>query len=70
MQISPDVLPVLEQLEVNGSRVRIVQRLPRNLYLKVSAVLNNAGGKWNGKTKTHFFPGNASEIIQRLLANP
>lgn len=55
MILDQATLVTLSNLEIEGDRVRIVERLDRAAYTRVNAVLETLGGKWNKKAKAHLF---------------
>lgn len=67
MQISTEVMNVLERLQLDGLRVRIAEKLDRPLYEQVNKVLDSIGGKWTRSVKAHVFDGDAAELLEDIL---
>lgn len=63
MKIPQNILAILSDLEVDGTRVRILDQLDRATYTKVNKVLEAIGGKWSRKDKAHVF---GSAVAPRL----
>lgn len=66
MIIEPDVLTVLTRLRIDGPRVKIVDQLDRDLYVRVNKVLEAAGGKWSRGQKAHLFP-DATDALEQAI---
>lgn len=68
MNISKEVLNVLEKSEVRGNNLYLPPtQLERKLYTDVNKVLECLGGKWNRKEKAHIFPEDPQEAVDRAM---
>jgi len=67
MQISSEVSTVLKGLSFKPTGVEIVQKLDRDLYVKVNKILEALGGKWNKKAKLHLFDGDPEELVTQAV---
>lgn len=68
MQVSTEVMNVLEASGFNGNQLRLPPtQLERKLYDAVNKVLEAMGGKWNRSAKAHVFEGDAYEAVEDVL---
>ncbi len=67
MQVTPDVLAVLDRAVVTGSSVTLTGQLDRALYTRTNKVLEAAGGKWDRKARAHLFEGEAAAALEPLF---
>jgi len=67
MNVSTDVLQVLDRAEIDGPRLVLTGTLDRKLYLDTDKVLKAAGGKWNRKERAHLFDGPAADAIDQII---
>ncbi|MFZ2152090.1 MAG: hypothetical protein WAV09_03220 [Minisyncoccia bacterium] len=69
MKISEDVRQVLERgVVIDGSYLRITQKLDRVLYMKVAKTLDALGAKWERRVQSHVSdPELGSRIEQALV---
>ena len=67
MKVGSDVLAVIGAASVSGNSLTLVGQLDRNLYAKTNKVLEAAGGKWNRKSKSHIFDGDAGDRVDQIL---
>ncbi len=66
--IADDVLTVLSGCSVAGDLVYLpAGQLDRKLYLRVNAVLEALGGKWNRKARAHVFSGDPSGTLDDCI---
>lgn len=66
--IDRDVLTVLSDCSVKGSLVHLPPgRLDRKLYLRVNAVLEALGGKWNRKSRGHLFESDPAGALDDCI---
>ena len=62
MKVEVNVIEILKGAEVNGNKIRITQKLDRNIYQKINKILLGFGGKWNSKEKAHIFEKDITEM--------
>lgn len=55
VQITPRMAEILSALKIDGNKVVIVERLPRDEYDAVNKALIALGGKWNTRVKAHVW---------------
>lgn len=67
MNIDSTVLDVLSNATTEGNSLKLTGTLDRKLYVSTNKVLEIAGGKWNRKTQSHLFDGDASEIMDQII---
>jgi hypothetical protein len=67
--VSAEVLGVLERVEVEDNRLRIVDALDRGLYVQVNKVLAALGGAWDRRARAHVFQVDPREAIDQVLAD-
>ena len=67
MQVSSEVLAVLDRAVIEGSAVKLPDQLDRPDYLAVDKVLRAAGGQWDRAAKAHLFEGDADAAIEAIL---
>jgi methylase of polypeptide subunit release factors len=67
MKIEQNILQILSESSTEGNHLTLVGTLDRKTYQKVNQVLEACGGKWNKKSKTHVFSGNALERIEQII---
>lgn len=67
MNVNPEVLTVLSELEVEVTQVRIATQLDRKMYSKVNAVLEAIGGTWSRKAKAHVFKVDPRDVLDRVI---
>lgn len=67
MRLDSDILTVLAAAETDGNVLRLTGQLDRALYVKVGKAIETAGGKWNRKAGAHLFPGDAAEVVAKML---
>jgi predicted RNA methylase len=67
--VSAEVLGVLERVEVEDNRLRIVEALDRGLYVQVNKVLAALGGAWDRRARAHVFQVDPREAIDQVLAD-
>lgn len=67
--VPAEVLGVLERVEIDSNRLRIVETLDRALYTRVNKVLVALGGAWDRKAGAHVFPQDPREAIDQVLAD-
>lgn len=69
VDITPRMAEILTGLKIDGQRVVIVERLPRDEYDAVNKALIALGGKWNTRTKAHVWAeGDPKRRIDEALA--
>lgn len=69
VDITPRMAEILAGLKIDGQRVVIVERLPRDEYDAVNKALIALGGKWNTRTKAHVWAeGDPKQRIAEALA--
>lgn len=57
MKVSKDVLDVIAKSRVEGNNLYLPDvQLDRKLYVSVNKILEDLGGQWNRKSKSHVFP--------------
>lgn len=66
MELTQEIRSVLGALRIDGTHVRIVEKLDRKTYQKVNEVLETAGGKWSRGAKAHVFPTDPSDKLAEL----
>jgi hypothetical protein len=49
--------------------LRLQGQLSRPLYVKVAAVIEAMGGRWNKKQQAHLFDGDAAEAVEEVIAS-
>ena len=62
-----DVLAVLSQCTIEGFTVKLPCQLPRDLYVKVAAILKELDGPWNKKAGGHVFKEDPSGLIDDII---
>lgn len=67
MNVSTDVLQVLDRAQTDGPRLILTGTLDRKLYLDTDKVLKAAGGKWNRKERAHLFDSDAADAIEQII---
>lgn len=67
MNVSTDVLQVLDRAQTDGSRLVLTGTLDRKLYLDTDKILKAAGGKWDRKERAHLFDGDAADAIEQII---
>lgn len=67
MEITTDVLAVLDRAEIDGPALRLTGQLDRTLYVATNKVLEAAGGKWNRYKKAHLFDGDAADVMEPVI---
>jgi predicted RNA methylase len=67
MQVTADVIDVLNQAETEGNALRLTGQFDRATYLAVNKALEAAGGKWNRKLRAHLFSGDAADVVEPIL---
>lgn len=68
MNVSADVLEVLDKAETDGNMLRLAgPAMDRQLYVRTDTVLKAAGGKWHRKQRVHLFDGDAADAIEQIL---
>lgn len=67
MRVTTDVLAELDDLVIEGNRVRIAGQLDYAFYKKVDKVLQAAGGKWSRKAKAHVFDSDPADVLEQML---
>jgi len=65
--IPDDVMNYVKALECDGSKVIIPMQLSREMYVKVNQVLENLGGKWDRKSKSHIFDDDTAPLLAEVL---
>lgn len=67
MKIDTAVLDILSNATTEGKALKLNGALDRKLYVATNKVIELAGGKWNRKTQSHLFEGDASEIMDQII---
>ncbi len=67
MQVSQEVISVLDQGRCEGEKFFMEGQLDRKLYTAVNKVLVAAGGKWNRGAKAHLFSCDATDAISDII---
>jgi methylase of polypeptide subunit release factors len=67
MKVANDVLKVLSDADLSGSRLVLQGQLDRKMYVSVNKVLEAAGWKWDRKAKAHTCEGEAVDVLERVL---
>jgi predicted RNA methylase len=67
MKIDNEVLNVLSNAETDGTLLRLIGQLDRNLYTRTNKVIEAAGGKWDRKAKGHVFEIDASDAMDQII---
>ncbi len=67
MQVTTDVLGVLDSAICLDNTLKLTGQLDRKLYTATNKVLEAAGGKWNRKAQAHIFEGDAFETIEQVI---
>lgn len=67
MKVEVNVIEILKGAEVNGNKIRITQKLDRNIYQKINKILLGFGGKWNSKEKAHIFEKDITDIVTQII---
>jgi predicted RNA methylase len=67
MQITADVINVLNRATTDGPRLTLTGTLDRKLYTATAKALEAAGGKWSRKERAHLFDGDAADAIEPIL---
>lgn len=69
MKIQDNILAILAECRTDGNIAYLPgAQLDRKTYLAVNDCLESIGGKWNRKAKGHAFDGNATELLEALVA--
>lgn len=67
-QIDESTLTILSRLTVTGNEIFLTcGQLDRKQYMAVNEVLENIGGKWNKKSKSHVFPADPTDKLESVL---
>lgn len=66
-KIEPNILSILDGVQVEGNTVRIVQQLDRPTYVSVNKVLEAIGGKWDRKANGHVFEAESGEVLEQVM---
>lgn len=68
--IDKDTLEVLARMPVEGNilRMPVAERLERDAYLRLNAVLTALGGHWSKGVKGHVFQDDPTERVADALA--
>lgn len=64
---SDPAISALAKAVVSGNVVRIVEKLPRELYLEVNKRLEGIGGIWDKEKQGHVFPHDPRPLLKSLL---
>lgn len=67
MQVTADIVDVLNRAETEGNALRLVGQLDRKTYTAVNRVLEAAGGRWNRAQRAHLFDGDAADAIESVV---
>lgn len=67
MNVTADVINVLNQAQTDGPRLILTGTLDRSLYTATDKVIQAAGGKWNRKERAHLFAADAADAIEPIL---
>jgi N12 class adenine-specific DNA methylase len=67
--VEPVTLALLRECVTNGRLLRLGRTVPRGQYLAVNKVLEAAGGEWDKRNQAHVFPGDAAEVLTRILTH-
>ncbi len=67
MNVSQDIVSVLDAARVDGSALILTGTLDRKLYQAVAKTIEAAGGRWNRKAGAHLFEGDAAEAIEPII---
>lgn len=67
--LDDEVRRVLNDAQIDGSRLVLVGQLERTLYERVSKAITALGGKWNRKEKAHLFPSDVRELIAAAVTD-
>jgi len=67
-QIYEATLAILSDVKIEGNKIFITSgNLDRKQYLAVNEVLENMGGKWDRKSKSHVYPEDPTEKLEMVL---
>lgn len=67
-KISNEALAVLSASTFQGNVMQLpAQQLERKLYTEVAAAIEACQGKWDRKTKTHIFSGDAADLMDDVI---
>lgn len=67
MNVTADVIDVLNRARTEGPRLVLTGTLDRKLYTATAKALEAAGGKWNRREQAHLFDGDAADAIEPIL---
>lgn len=67
MQVSQEVIAVLDQGRCEGEKFFMEGQLDRKMYTAVNKALVAAGGKWNRSAKAHLFNCEAQDAISDIV---
>ena len=66
--IDEAILAILSNVEIEENKIFLsCKQLDRKQYLAVNEVLENMGGKWNRKSKSHIFTEDPTEKLECVL---
>lgn len=69
LKITNEIREIINQCRFDGLKVFLPDiQLDRKIYVKVNALLEEAGGKWSKKEKCHLFASNPREKLGILAA--
>jgi 16S rRNA G966 N2-methylase RsmD len=64
IKITDEIRAILDQCEFTETTVKLPNiQLDRKLYVKINAILEQAGGKWSKKEKRHVFPSDPKKKL-------
>ena len=67
-RIDEATLTILSRVTIDGNAIFLTcGQLDRKQYAAVNKVLENMGGKWNKKTKSHLFSDNPTDKLENIL---